>query len=281
MRDRLELSSLRKVVRPLVAIAVLVAVGLVGRIASESGVTADRATARVQVAEGRLDQLEQDLVAQSVDLAAAQTALRVLRSDVREVGANIPEAPDVPGVTRRVLRSVFTVSAGDSTGSSFVISNDAGTSRLITNAHVVSAVWNNGGRGVELVQGDRRLSAVIEDVSFSKDLALLSIAADLPELDTVGARVDAGTPVLVVGSPLGLEGSVVSGVVSSYRVEEGQEQLQVSAPINPGNSGGPVTDVEGNVLGVVMAKYVGFGIEGLSFAVPADILCSTFDVCEG
>jgi serine protease Do len=85
---------------------------------------------------------------------------------------------------------------------------------------------------------------------------------------------------LVMGSPLGLEGSVVSGVVSSYRVEEGEEYLQLSAPINPGNSGGPVTDVDGTVLGVIVAKYAGFAIEGLAFAVPTDVLCATFDVCS-
>lgn len=270
---------LRWLASALAAVIVLAALAATGRTATEADRSAARALAAVQAAERRVDQFERDLVAQSVDLASAQTALRVLRSDVQEVGANIPDAPDIPAVTRRVLDSVFTVTAGDSTGSSFVISNEAGVSRLITNAHVISRVWNNGGRGVELVQGERRLSAVIEEVSFSQDLALLSVTADLPALQLSTDRVEAGTPVLVVGSPLGLEGSVVSGVASSYRVEEGQEQLQLSAPVNPGNSGGPVTDVEGTVLGVVVAKYVGFEIEGLSFAVPADILCSTFDVC--
>lgn len=271
--------TMRRAATVVVALMGLTAIGVVGRAAADASDEATSATARVQAAEGRLGQLEEDLVAQSVDLAAARTALRILRGDVRVMGESIPEEPDVPAVTRRVLESVFTVSAGDSVGSSFVVSSAGGTSRLVTNAHVVSSVWNNGGRGVELVRGDQRLTAVIEQVSFSQDLALLSVTADLPVLRPAQARVEAGTPVLVIGSPLGLEGSVVSGVVSSYRVEEGQEQLQLSAPINPGNSGGPVTDVEGNVLGVVVAKYVGFEIEGLSFAVPTDIVCATFEVC--
>jgi putative serine protease PepD len=268
-----------RLVASTLAVVALLAIGLVARTAQVASDEATTASARVTEAEGRLDQLAEDLIEQSIELAAAQTALRLLRDDLRTVGESIPEEPDIPGVTRRVLESVFTVKAGDSTGSSFVIASADGTSHLVTNAHVVSRVWNNGGRGVELARGDQRLSAVIEDVSFSQDLALLSVMADLPALPTVGSRADAGSPVLVVGSPLGLEGSVVSGVVSSYRVEEGQEQLQLSAPVNPGNSGGPVTDVSGAVLGVVVAKYVGFEIEGLSFAVPTDILCATFDVC--
>lgn len=258
----------------------MLAIGFVARTAHLASDEAAAASARVAIAESRVDLLAEDLVGQSIDLAAAQTALRLLQDDIRAVGESIPEEPDIPGVTRRVLESVFTVKAGDSTGSSFVIASSGGTSHLVTNAHVISRVWNNGGRGVELARGDQRLSAVIEEVSFSQDLALLSVATDLPALPIADSRADAGSPVLVVGSPLGLEGSVVSGVVSSYRVEEGQEQLQLSAPVNPGNSGGPVTDVSGAVLGVVVAKYVGFEIEGLSFAVPTDILCTTFDVCS-
>ena len=246
------------------------------RIAQE---TQDGAAA-LEATKDRVSGLEEQLVAQSVDTAAAETELRILRGQVAEVAESIEEQPDVPAVTRRVLKSVFTVETAGGSGSAFVVTSSDGASELVTNAHVIADVWNNGGRGVELVQGERRLSATISDVSFTHDLALLSVRAELPALTLTKPRADAGSPVLVIGSPLGLEGSVVSGVVSSYRVEEGQEQLQISAPVNPGNSGGPVTDVDGDVLGVIVAKYVGFEIEGLSFAVPTDVLCATFEVCE-
>lgn len=53
------------------------------------------------------------------------------------------------------------------------------------------------------------------------------------------------------------------------------EYLQFSAAVNPGNSGGPVVDSDGRLFGVATMKIVGFEIEGISFAVPADRVCTT------
>lgn len=149
--------------------------------------------------------------------------------------------------------------------------DDASADLRVATARLEAAEEQIASQSVDLASAQTTLRVLRRD---------LEVGAELPALEFATERTDPGTPVLVVGSPFGLEGSVVSGVVSSYRVEEGQEQMQLSAPVNPGNSGGPVTDEHGTVLGVVVAKYVGFEVEGLSFAVPSDVVCATFDVCS-
>jgi putative serine protease PepD len=72
---------------------------------------------------------------------------------------------------------------------------------------------------------------------------------------------------------------VSSGIVSAVRTEDGVRYIQFTAPISPGNSGGPVLDAHGKVIGISVAKAIGDGAEGLSFAIPAAVLCSSFDVC--
>ena len=92
-------------------------------------------------------------------------------------------------------------------------------------------------------------------------------------------RPAVGDPVLAVGAPLGLAGSVTSGLVSAFRTEDGVEYMQFDAPISPGNSGGPIVDADGQVVGVAVGKYVGGGAEGLGFAIPTDVLCRRIDTC--
>ena len=90
-----------------------------------------------------------------------------------------------------------------------------------------------------------------------------------------GPPPSVGDPVLAVGSPLGLGNSVSSGIVSAFH----DGIIQFSAPISPGNSGGPVVDRTGRVVGVARSKLVGDGAEGLSFAIPIALVCSTVATC--
>ena len=83
----------------------------------------------------------------------------------------------------------------------------------------------------------------------------------------------------MLGSPLGLGGTVTSGIASAYRNDHGLTYLQFSAPISPGNSGGPVINEHGRVVGVSVMKMVGDGAEGLSFAIPSSRLCAALSVC--
>jgi len=104
-------------------------------------------------------------------------------------------------------------------------------------------------------------------------LVPLEVATELPR---------AGEPVLVVGSPLGLGGSVTSGVVSaSERVlQNGQTYVQFSAPSTPGTSGGPVVDSHGQVVGVASSQAAQADAEGIGFAIPFSQVCSHLPVCS-
>jgi S1-C subfamily serine protease len=87
-----------------------------------------------------------------------------------------------------------------------------------------------------------------------------------------------GEPVLAVGSPLGLSGTVTAGIVSALdrQVRLGgssrQTALQTDAAINPGNSGGPLVNTRGQVIGVntAIATLEGGGSIGIGVAVPID-----------
>lgn len=250
-----------------------------GDITVDARSDAERAQAAAHQLTVRVSDLEAELDQQAAaqdDLAAAASALgRRLTS----TEAAITENPGTAEVIARVQPSVFTIETEAGSGSAFVIASTGGVSKLITNAHVVNDVFRAGGRGVRLLAGERTLTGSIVSVNNQYDLAVIAVAGHLPALEVADGRAAAGDAVFVIGSPLGFEGTVSTGVASTYRVEEGVEYLQFSAAVNPGNSGGPVVDADGDVVGVATMKIVGFEIEGISFAVPADRVCSTFSVC--
>jgi S1-C subfamily serine protease len=135
------------------------------------------------------------------------------------------------------------------------------------------------GRGqlsAETNDGDHLDATVVGDDP-STDLALLRVAAHgLPYVelgDSAALRV--GQLIIAMGSPLGLQATVSSGVVSavgrSMRGRDGrliENVIQHSAPINPGNSGGPLVDTRGRVVGINTAIIA--GAQGLGFAIPGN-----------
>ena len=201
----------------------------------------------------------------------------VLGADPASLDENPPDS--VAGVADAVLASVVSVSAGDGTGSGFIISADG---YVITNHHVV-----RGANTIELAFSDgSREAAEVVGTSASYDLAVLLVDRDdlTPVVLGESESVDVGDPVLAIGSPLGLEGTVTSGIVSALNrpvTAGGQGEqafinaLQTDAAINPGNSGGPLVDARGRVIGVNSAiATLGFsgatGSIGLGFAIPID-----------
>ena len=81
-----------------------------------------------------------------------------------------------------------------------------------------------------------------------------------------GESLAVGESIVVVGNPLGLKHSVVSGVLSGSRMVEERRMLQLAIPVEPGNSGGPVLDMQGRVHGVVTMKSL--LTDNLGFAIP-------------
>ena len=102
-----------------------------------------------------------------------------------------------------------------------------------------------------------------------KDLALVQIPGfGLPTIELGDSDgLQSGAPVIAVGNPLGLEGSVSVGVVSGIRqLGDGYRVIQTDAAVNPGNSGGPLLAGSGKVIGIVTFKLR--GTENLSFVLP-------------
>ncbi len=156
-------------------------------------------------------------------------------------------------------------------GSGFLISPDG---EILTNNHVVS-----GSSQVEVtLPNQTTYKAEILDRDQVNDLALIKINAKtklgfLKLGDSDGIQV--GQKVLAIGQPLGLDGTLTVGVISSlHRDIEGENNhklegmIQTDAAINPGNSGGPLLDSSGNVIGINTAIYGPNGNIGIGFAMP-------------
>ena len=88
-----------------------------------------------------------------------------------------------------------------------------------------------------------------------------------------GSKPSLGQRVFAIGSPLQMNNSVTSGVISNYR----GDYVQTNAAIYPGNSGGPLVTEEGQVIGVNTMKLITEKFEGLGFAINFSIVRSEFD----
>ncbi|MEU7849183.1 trypsin-like peptidase domain-containing protein [Micromonospora parva] len=189
----------------------------------------------------------------------------------------------VPGVVSVLAGGA---SSGSATGSGFAVDDQQ---HLITNDHILA----KGGGGpvtVELPDG-RRFAAEVVGREPRSDLAVLKVPASagltpLPLAKPGATRV--GEPVLAVGSPLGLAGTVTAGIVSALdrQVRLGNNRhsaVQTDASINPGNSGGPLVNARGEVVGVntAIATIDGNGSIGIGFAIPIDQVQQTADTIIG
>jgi hypothetical protein len=149
------------------------------------------------------------------------------------------------------------------TGTGFLISADG---KLITNFHVIEkassiiAKAENGGLfPIEKIIG----------TDSENDLALLKIKGkDLPFLTlSMMDKTEAGTRIAVIGSPLGLEGTLSEGIVSAVRdLKDNRKVLQVTAAISRGSSGSPVLNAKGDVIGIAFCNFKNGQL--LNFAVP-------------
>jgi len=172
-------------------------------------------------------------------------------------------------------------SYGGVEGSGFV-SNMTGQFVIITNYHVVQGAVNVT---VTFTDGDTYAANVTGTDPYA-DLATLSTEAPQNEYEPLkimsSSTLQVGDPVIAVGTPLGLTGSMTSGIVSSlgrsvtvswssYAIAD---CIQMTAPINPGNSGGPLLNYKGEVVGITSytATYEGVAAQGLGLAIPSSTI---------
>jgi hypothetical protein len=152
--------------------------------------------------------------------------------------------------------------SGHSQGSGFIVDPN-GT--ILTNYHVIEGAVE---AAVRLPSGEvfGQVEVLAEDAR--RDIAVIRIAGfDLPA--TVLGNSDSlriGATVVAIGSPLGLENSVSTGVLSGRRQQEGFSLLQITAPVSPGSSGGPLFNEAGLVVGITVSQLRDG--QNLNFAVP-------------
>jgi S1-C subfamily serine protease len=167
-------------------------------------------------------------------------------------------------------------------GSGFVY-NFTGQMVIITNYHVVQGVLNVT---VTFINGNGYEATVLGSDPYS-DLAVLSTDAPQSEykpLEIVSSsQLEVGDPVVAVGGPYGLAGSMTSGIVSALGRTITDETssypianvIQTSTPINPGNSGGPLINYAGQVVGITTA--IVSDSQGLGFAIPSSAILREID----
>ncbi|WP_433219247.1 S1C family serine protease [Microtetraspora malaysiensis] len=205
-------------------------------------------------------------------------------------GATTRPPDSVAGVAARVLPSVVSLEVKGNqeagTGSGFVIKGGY----IVTNNHVVAVAAQTGEIRIRF-NNRKSTTAKIVGRDPNSDIAVVKPEHTFgaPEI-TLGNSdsVVVGDPVIAIGSPLGLSGTVTTGIVSSLNrpVEAGGETgsdyalinaIQTDAAINPGNSGGPLVNASGQVIGVNSAiATLGSGAAlgqqtgsiGLGFAIP-------------
>ncbi|MFC8363486.1 trypsin-like peptidase domain-containing protein [Streptomyces griseorubiginosus] len=212
----------------------------------------------------------------------------------RESGERAPGT--VAGIAARALPSVVTLhvrgTAESGTGTGFVLD---GLGHILTNNHVVEPAGSDGEISVTFQSGDTAKATVVGRDS-GYDLAVVKVngVRGLRPLPLGNSdNVQVGDPVVAIGAPFDLEGTVTSGIISAKErpITAGGERgdgsdvsyvdaLQTDAPINPGNSGGPLLDSRARVVGInsaIRSAGQGVGSEsgqagsiGLGFAIPVN-----------
>ena len=204
----------------------------------------------------------QNVTVQNVTIYQNSTALSELYQNVKD----------------SVVLVSGTTSSGGVQGSGFVY-NFSGIIVVITNYHVVqgttsiSATFSNG----------NGYAATVNGTDAYADLAVLLVSAPTSEfkpLKIIGSSsLKVGDPVIAIGNPYGLVGSLTTGVISALGRTISEEYtggfaianiIQTSTPINPGNSGGPLLNYLGHVIGITTAIVA--DSQGLGFAIPSNTI---------
>jgi len=210
---------------------------------------------------------------------------------------NTPAAANsVEAVAAKVLPSVVKIDVsgaqGAGSGSGIILSSDG---QILTNNHVVELAGSDGTLRVTFSDGSHANAKILGTDPLT-DTALIQATTDQGDNvsgltpATIGKSGDlaVGQGVVAIGSPLGLESTVTSGIVSALNrpVDVGSDgqgnstvypAIQTDAAINPGNSGGALVDLNGNVVGInaaiATAGQSGTGESGnigVGFAIPMD-----------
>lgn len=227
-------------------------------------------TAQIAATNENLSTLNAEVTAQGETLAAADASIQSSVSTLRE-NLNTLESQTPSKIYEDTYKSIVIVTTSTKLGSGFLYDSDK---HIVTNWHVVE-----GATLVEVEYYDGTIStATIVGVDPYSDLAVI-----LPETTPAGmtplklgnsTKVLIGDPVVAVGNPLGMSGSLSSGYISRKNVQIDVtniplivNEFQLDLTIAPGSSGGALLNVDREVIGVTNAGYEGYSY---SFAVPSN-----------
>jgi len=217
-----------------------------------------------------------NLKAQVSNLWGSQT-INIYNVTVSQNSTALSEIYDDVNNSVVLIRGI--TSQGGVQASGFVY-NFSGTMVVITNYHVVHGTTN---MSVTFSNGNG-YAATVNGTDPYADLAVLLVDAPQSEFKPLeiasSSALRVGEPVIALGNPYGLVGSITTGVVSALGRTITEEEytggfgianiIQTSAPINPGNSGGPLLNYCGKVVGITTAIIA--DSQGLGFAVPSNTL---------
>ncbi|WP_165242021.1 S1C family serine protease [Corynebacterium lizhenjunii] len=219
--------------------------------------------------------------------ADTSTVNEVLRQPISQESAPVVDG-SIETVAAKVLPAVVAIQVASeravASGSGSVISPDG---YVLTNHHVVAGA-RGGQIQVTMNDGSKHpADLVASDANTDVGVIKIRDVENLPYLDFAdSSALRVGQGVVAVGSPLGLNATVTSGIVSALnrpvRASQGGgessliDAIQTDAAVNPGNSGGPLVDMEGNLVGMnsMIASLSATGGQesgsiGLGFAIPS------------
>src|SRR6478672_3783731 len=187
------------------------------------------------------------------------------------ISSSVYAQDQLPDLVRRIKPSAVAIETFDARGekltrgSGFFIDRD----RVVTNRHVIDGAYR---AEVHLNSGNSFPVKSVLGVDAEGDVALLKVDAPANQVRPLSldrTSPQEGESVVVIGNPLGLEGSVTNGIVSAVRDIPGFGRIiQITAPISPGSSGSPVVNMRGQVIGIATLQITGG--QSVNFAIPSE-----------
>lgn len=182
-------------------------------------------------------------------------------------------------ITENLLHNTVTILVRSTDGKEYQGSGVFVRNNLVaTNFHVIE---NAAMMGVKLSNSDSLFEAKIFKLDPIHDVAILklskSMARNYIKFET--SKIKIGTKILVAGTPIGFEGTVSDGIVSSIRKDDiyDFDLIQITAPISHGSSGGPIINMQGKLIGISKSGFDPEIAQNINFAIPTKYIENLLD----
>ncbi|MBN1358776.1 trypsin-like peptidase domain-containing protein [Candidatus Bathyarchaeota archaeon] len=235
-----------------------------------------RLKSQLSTLQGDISNLKTQLSTLHEDISSINSTTVIYENTTYVLGENVSLSELFEQVSESVVvvEAVLSPTTG-SQGSGFVY-NYSGQMIILTNNHVI-----DGAMSINVTfSNGKTYTGSLEGSNPNMDVAVLTTSAPQSEYNPLSmfssSTLKVGDPVIVVGTPYGLPGSMSNGIVSALdRIITIDtitltNIIQTTAPLNPGNSGGPVMNYLGQVVG--MATAIVEDSQGIGFAIPSDTI---------